>query len=151
MKIIATNRKATHDYHVIDTIECGIQLIGCEVKSIRGGQVNLKDSYCSIDNGNLVVHSMYVAYYNMGSFSNVDSRRDRRLIAHKAEIAKLLSKVKEKGYTLVPLKMYFSGSLVKLEVGLVKGKQLFDKRDSIAQRDIERDTQREVARYAKGR
>ncbi len=151
MKIIATNRKASHDYHVIDSIECGIQLIGCEVKSIRGGQVNLKDSYCSIDNGNLVVHSMYVAYYNMGSFSNVESRRDRRLLAHKNEIAKLLSKVKEKGYTLVPLKLYFVGSLVKLEVGLVKGKQLFDKRDSIAKRDIERDTQREVARYAKGR
>ncbi len=151
MKIIATNRKATHDYHVIDSIECGIQLIGCEVKSIRGGQVNLKDSYCTIDNGNLVVHSMYVAYYNMGSFSNVDSRRDRRLLAHKSEIDKLLSKVKEKGYTLVPLKMYFSGSLVKVEVGLVKGKQLYDKRDSIAKRDIERDTQREVARYAKGR
>ncbi len=151
MKIIATNRKASHDYHVIDSIECGIQLIGCEVKSIRGGQVNLKDSYCTIDNGNLVVHSMYVAYYNMGSFSNVESRRDRRLLAHKNEIAKLLSKVKEKGYTLVPLKLYFVGSLVKLEVGLVKGKQLFDKRDSIAKRDIERDTQREVARYAKGR
>lgn len=151
MKIIATNRKASHDYHVIDSIECGIQLIGCEVKSIRGGQVNLKDSYCTIDNGNLVVHSMYVAYYNMGSFSNVESRRDRRLLAHKNEIDKLLSKVKEKGYTLVPLKLYFAGSLVKLEVGLVKGKQLFDKRDSIAKRDIERDTQREVARYAKGR
>ncbi len=151
MKIIATNRKASHDYHVIDSIECGIQLIGCEVKSIRGGQVNLKDSYCTIDNGSLVVHSMYVAYYNMGSFSNVDSRRDRRLLAHKTEIAKLLAKVKEKGYTLVPLKLYFVGSLVKIEVGLVKGKQLFDKRDSIAKRDIERDTQREVARYAKGR
>ena len=143
MKIVATNKKAFHDYFVIDSFEAGINLVGCEVKSVRAGEVNLKDSYAVIRGGQLVLVSAYIKNYDKGSFSNVDSRRDRRL--HRKEIMRLLGKVKEKGFSLVPLKMYLNGSLVKVEIGLVKGKQLYDKKKAIAEKDAERDKQRQLA------
>ena len=145
MKIVATNKKAFHDYFVIDSFEAGINLVGCEVKSVRAGEVNLKDSYAVIRGGQLVLVSAYIKNYDKGSFSNVDSRRDRRLLLHRQEIMRLLGKVKEKGFSLVPLKMYLNGSLVKVEIGLVKGKQLYDKKKAIAEKDAERDKQRQLA------
>lgn len=145
MKIVATNKKAFHDYFVIDSFEAGINLVGCEVKSVRAGEVNLKDSYAVIRGGQLVLVSAYIKNYDKGSFSNVDSRRDRRLLMHRQEIMQLLGKVKEKGFSLVPLKMYLNGSLVKVEIGLVKGKQLYDKKKAIAEKDAERDKQRQLA------
>lgn len=145
MKIVATNKKAFHDYFVIDSFEAGINLVGCEVKSVRAGEVNLKDSYAVIRGGQLVLVSAYIKNYDKGSFSNVDSRRDRRLLMHRQEIMRLLGKVKEKGFSLVPLKMYLNGSLVKVEIGLVKGKQLYDKKKAIAEKDAERDKLRQLA------
>ena len=145
MKIVATNKKAFHDYFVIDSFEAGINLVGCEVKSVRAGEVNLKDSYAVIRGGQLVLVSAYIKNYDKGSFSNVDSRRDRRLLMHRQEIMRLLGKVKEKGFSLVPLRMYLNGSLVKVEIGLVKGKQLYDKKKAIAEKDAERDKQRQLA------
>ena len=145
MKIVATNKKAFHDYFVIDSFEAGINLVGCEVKSVRAGEVNLKDSYAVIRGGQLVLVSAYIKNYDKGSFSNVDSRRDRRLLMHRQEIMRLLGKVQEKGFSLVPLKMYLNGSLVKVEIGLVKGKQLYDKKKAIAEKDAERDKQRQLA------
>ena len=145
MKIVATNKKAFHDYFVIDSFEAGINLVGCEVKSVRAGEVNLKDSYAVIRGGQLVLVSAYIKNYDKGSFSNVDSRRDRRLLMHRQGIMRLLGKVKEKGFSLVPLKMYLNGSLVKVEIGLVKGKQLYDKKKAIAEKDAERDKQRQLA------
>ena len=145
MKIVSTNKKAFHDYFVIDSFEAGINLVGCEVKSVRAGEVNLKDSYAVIRGGQLVLVSAYIKNYDKGSFSNVDSRRDRRLLMHRQEIMRLLGKVKEKGFSLVPLKMYLNGSLVKVEIGLVKGKQLYDKKKAIAEKDAERDKQRQLA------
>lgn len=145
MKIVATNKKAFHDYFVIDSFEAGINLVGCEVKSVRAGEVNLKDSYAVIRGGQLVLVSAYIKNYDKGSFSNVDTRRDRRLLMHRQEIMRLLGKVKEKGFSLVPLKMYLNGSLVKVEIGLVKGKQLYDKKKAIAEKDAERDKQRQLA------
>ena len=145
MKIVATNKKAFHDYFVIDSFEAGINLVGCEVKSVRAGEVNLKDSYAVIRGGQLVLVSAYIKNYDKGSFSNVDSRRDRRLLMHRQDIMRLLGNVKEKGFSLVPLKMYLNGSLVKVEIGLVKGKQLYDKKKAIAEKDAERDKQRQLA------
>lgn len=142
-KTVATNKKARHDYSIVDTFEAGIQLVGCEVKSIRGAEVNLKDSYAQIDKGQLILKNCFIKVYDKGSFSNVDSRRDRRLLMHKQEIRRILQKVKEKGYTLVPLSMYFAGSLVKVEIALVTGKKLYDKREAIAKRDMERAQARE--------
>ncbi|MGN1040316.1 MAG: SsrA-binding protein SmpB [Candidatus Fimimonas sp.] len=151
VKVITTNKKAFHDYFVVETLECGINLVGCEVKSLRKGEVNLADSYCRVENGSLVLIGCHIKNYEKGSYSNVESRRDRRLLAHKREIMRILGKVKEKGYSLVPLKMYFLGSLVKVEVALVKGKQNFDKKDAILQKDLERDKQRAIKEYSERR
>lgn len=148
MKIIANNKKAFHNYFVVETLECGINLIGCEVKSLRKGEVNLADSYCRVENGNLVMLDCHIKNYDKGSYSNVDSRRDRRLLAHKREIMRMLGKVKEKGYSIVPLKMYFKDSLVKVEVGLVRGKQNYDKKDAILQKDADRAQQRAIKEYS---
>lgn len=147
MKVITTNKKAYHDYTVVESLECGINLIGCEVKSLRRGEVNLADSYCRIVNGNLVLVGCHIKNYDKGSYSNLESRRDRRLLAHKREIMRMLGKVKEKGYAIVPLKLYFKDSLVKAEVALVKGKRNYDKKDSIMKRDVERDVQRTLKEY----
>ena len=142
MKLISTNKKAFHDYNVVESLECGINLVGCEVKSLRRGEVNLADSYCRIVDGNLVLIGCHIKNYDKGSYSNVESRRDRRLLANKREINRMLGKVKEKGYSIVPLKMYFKDSLVKVEVALVKGKRDYDKKESILKKDSDRDLQR---------
>ena len=147
MKTICTNKKARHDYFVVETLECGINLVRCEVKSLRKGEVNLTDSYCKINNGTLYLVGCHIKNYDKGSYSNVESRRDRRLLAHKKEIMRMLGKVKEKGYSIVPLGMYFKGSLVKVEVALVKGKQNYDKKQSIRESDIKREAERAVAAY----
>lgn len=151
MKVIATNKKAYHNYFVVETLECGINLVGCEVKSLRKGEVNLADSYCRVENGSLVLLGCHIKNYDKGSYFNVDSRRDRRLLAHKREIMRLLGKVREKGYSVVPLKMYFKDSLVKVEVGLVKGKQNYDKKEMLLKKDAERDQQRAIKEYSERR
>ena len=148
MKLISTNKKAFHDYNVVESLECGINLIGCEVKSLRNGEVNLADSYCRIVNGSLLLVNCHIKNYDKGSYSNVASRRDRRLLAHKREIMRMLGKVKEKGYSMVPLKLYFKDSLVKVEVGLVKGKRDYDKKDALLKKDAERDLQRTMKEYS---
>ena len=148
MKQICTNKKAFHDYNVVESVECGINLIGCEVKSLRNGEVNLADSYCRIVDGSLVLINCHIKNYDKGSYSNVASRRDRRLLAHKREIMRMLGKVKEKGYSIVPLKMYFKDSLVKVEVGLVKGKRDYDKKEALLKKDAERDLQRTMKEYS---
>ncbi len=151
MKLITTNKKAFHEYNAVESLECGINLIGCEVKSLRKGEVNLADSYCRITDGNLVLVNCHIKNYDKGSYSNVASRRDRRLLAHKREIMRMLGKVKEKGYALVPTKMYFKDSLVKVEVSLMKGKRDYDKKEAIAKKDAERDLQRALKEYSERR
>ncbi len=141
-KLIAPNKKARHDYFVMETYEAGIELFGTEVKSIRKGQVNLKDSYCYVDKGELFVSGMHISPYEQGNIFNKDPMRIRKLLMHKKEINKLLGLVTQQGLTLVPLSMYFRGSRVKIEVGLCKGKKLYDKRDSEAERQSGRDIER---------
>ena len=141
-KIIAQNKKAYHDYFVDEKYEAGIALYGTEVKSIRNGSVNLKDSYCSIKNGELYVVGMHVSPYEHGNIFNRDPLRVRKLLMHKKEILKLHGLVSQKGFTLVPLSLYFSGSKVKMEVGLCRGKKLYDKRDDMAKNDAKRTMER---------
>ena len=142
VKIAAQNRKAHHDYYVEEKYEAGIELAGTEVKSIRAGTLNLKDSYCSVKDGELFVHGMHISPYEKGNIFNKDPVRVRRLLMHKREIRKLHALVKQDGYTLVPLSVYFKDSRVKLEVGLCKGKKNYDKRDAAAQRDAKREIDR---------
>jgi len=143
-KLIAPNKKARHDYFVLEAYEAGIELFGTEVKSIRRGQVNLKDSYCYIDKGELFASGIHISPYEQGNIFNKDPLRVRRLLMHKKEINRLLGQVTQQGLTLVPLSMYFKGSRVKLEVGLCKGKKLYDKRDSEAERQVARDIERSM-------
>ena len=147
MKIVATNKKAYHDYFVEDTIEAGIVLVGTEVKSIRGGAVNLKDGYAVIKDGEVFILGMHVSPYAKGSFSNVDPTRTRKLLLNRFEINRLRGRVEQKGYTLVPLKLYFKNSLVKVELGLCKGKELHDKRKSIKEREENRMIERVKKEY----
>ena len=142
VKLIASNRKAYHDYFVEDKYEAGIELCGTEVKSIRMGNVNLKDAFCIIKDGQRVVHGMHVSPYEKGNIFNRDPLRPRRLLMHKREILRLFAKVKQDGYALVPLSVYFKGPRIKLEVGLCKGKKLYDKRDAAAARDAKREMDR---------
>ena len=142
IKIAAQNRKAYHDYFVEDQYEAGIELCGTEVKSIRAGTMNLKDSYCTVKDGELFVHSMHISPYEHGNIFNRDPDRDRRLLMHKREIRKLHALVKQDGYTLVPLSVYFKNAKVKVEVGLCKGKKNYDKRDATAKRDAAREMDR---------
>ena len=142
IKIAAQNRKAFHDYFVEDRYEAGIELAGTEVKSIRAGTLNLKDSYCTVKDGELFVHSMHISPYEHGNIFNRDPDRDRRLLMHKREIRKLHALVKQDGYTLVPLSVYFKNAKVKVEVGLCKGKKNYDKRDATAKRDAAREMDR---------
>ena len=144
IKEIASNRKAFHDYFVLERFEAGIELFGTEVKSIRGGQINLKDSYCSIRDGELFVRGMHVSPYEKGNIFNRDPDRPRRLLMHKKEILKLNAKVMQEGVALVPLSVYFKDSRVKVEVGLCKGKKLYDKRESDARRQADRDIDRQL-------
>ena len=141
-KIIAQNKKARHDYFVTDTYEAGIELFGTEVKSVRGGKVNLKDSFCRVDNGELFAYGIHVSPYEQGNIFNKDPLRPKKLLMHKREILKLFGLVGQKGYTLIPLSRYFSGSRVKVEGGLCVGKKLYDKRESAAERQAERDIDR---------
>lgn len=149
IKIVASNKKSYHDYFIDSTYETGIVLVGSEVKSIRLGGVNLKDSFCIIKNGEIFILNMHVSPYEKGSYFNEDPRRTRKLLMKRAEIDKLLGKVSAKGYTLVPTKIYFKGGLVKVEVGLARGKELHDKRDSIKEKDMKRDLQRQLKNYRK--
>ena len=142
VKIAAQNRKARHDYYVEEKYEAGIELAGTEVKSVRAGTLNLKDSYCSVKEGELFVHGMHISPYEKGNIFNKDPVRPRRLLMHKREIRKLHALVKQDGYTLVPLSVYFKDSRVKVEVGLCKGKKNDDKRDAAAQRDAKREMDR---------
>ena len=137
-KTIAVNRKARHDYFVQGTYEAGIELFGTEVKSLRQGQVNLKDSWCDIQNGELFIKQMHISPYEKGNIFNKDPIRPRKLLMHKREILKLYGTLKQEGLTLVPLSLYFKNSRVKVELGLCKGKKLYDKRDDIAKRDAKR-------------
>ncbi len=141
-KIIADNRKARHDYFVIETYEAGIELFGTEVKSLRAGGVNLKDSYCDIDGGELFALGVHISPYEQGNIFNKNPLRPKKLLMHKKEIMKLTGLVSREGYTLVPLSLYFKGSRVKMAVGLCKGKKLYDKRESAAKRDADRDIEK---------
>ena len=148
MKLITENRQARHEYFIEETYQTGIVLEGSEVKSIRQGSVNLKDSFCLISNAEVFVKNMHIAVYDkVGSYNVRDSRRERRLLLHKSEINRLIGKVNEKGYTLVPLKLYFKGSLIKMEVGLCKGKHTFDKKQALMDKDIKRAMEREIKKY----
>lgn len=137
-KLITENRKARHEYFVLEDFEAGIELTGTEVKSIRQGNVNLKDSWCSIENGEIFIKQMHISPYEKGNIFNRDPLRVRRLLMHKKEIMRLYGKQKQDGLTLVPLSMYFKDSRVKIQLGLCKGKKLYDKRDDAAKRDAKR-------------
>lgn len=142
IKIIAKNSKAYHDYFIEEKFEAGIALVGTEVKSIRMGNVNLKDSFCIIKEGQLTVHGMHISPYEKGNIFNKDPRRPRQLLMHKREILRLFGKMKQDGYALIPLSVYLSRAKVKLELGLAKGKKLYDKRESAAKRDAKREIDR---------
>ena len=144
IKSIAKNKKAGHDYFIDDSYEAGIELFGTEVKSIRAGQVNLKDSWCDIKNGEIFVNGMHISPYEKGNIFNRDPNRSRRLLMHRREISKLYGLVQQQGIALIPLEMYFSGSRVKVKVGLCRGKKLYDKRDDMAKRAAQRDIERRL-------
>lgn len=144
MKTIAQNKKARHDYFVEETYEAGIELCGTEVKSLRAGRVNLKDSWCSIVDGEIFVNGMHISPYEQGNIFNRNPMRVRKLLMHKKEILKLYGTVKQTGYSLIPISLYFKDSKVKLQVGLCKGKKLYDKRADMAERSAKRDMERAV-------
>lgn len=141
-KTIAENRKARHEYFVLESFETGIELYGTEVKSIRAGAVNLKESWVDVESGELLVKGMHISPYEKGNIFNKDPLRERRLLMHKREIMRLFGKIKQEGLTLVPLSIYLKGSLVKIQLGLCKGKKLYDKRASDAERSAKRDVER---------
>ena len=142
-KIIATNRVANHEYYILDRFEAGIVLDGGEIKSVRGGNCNLKDSFCVFYDGEIFVKNMHISVYDKsGAFNHRDATRDRKLLLHKAEIIKLSSRVAEKGLTVVPLKLYFKDALVKMEIGLCQGKHTYDKKKSLMEKDILREKER---------
>lgn len=141
-KVITENRKARHDYFVEEAYEAGIALKGTEVKSLRAGKVNLKDSYAQVENGEMYIFNMHISPYEQGNRFNVDPLRKRKLLLHKTEINRLYGKVKQQGLTLIPLKLYFKRGRVKVELALARGKKLYDKRDAMAERDARRDVER---------
>lgn len=142
VKAIAQNKKARHDFFIEDSLEAGIALVGTEVKSLRGGKVNLRDSYARIQNGEVFVHGVHISPYEKGNIFNKDPFRVRKLLLHKSEIRKLAALTQQDGYSLVPLSLYFRDGRVKLSLGVAKGKKLYDKRRSIAERDVKRDMDR---------
>ena len=144
VKVVAKNSKAYHDYFIEDKYEAGIELAGTEVKSIRLGHVNLKDSFCVVKDGEMSVIGMHISPYEKGNIFNKDPMRQRRLLMHKREILRLFARIKQDGYSLIPLSIYFLGPRVKLELGLAKGKKLYDKRDSAAARDAKREMDRAI-------
>lgn len=142
IKQIASNRKAFHDYFIEEKYEAGIELAGTEVKSIRQGNVNLKDSFCAVKDGEMLLYGVHISPYEKGNIFNKDPRRTRKLLLHKREILKLQAKVQQDGYALVPLSLYLSGSRVKVELAVARGKKLYDKREAAAQRDAKREMDR---------
>ena len=142
IRVMARNREARHEYFIEEEYEAGIELFGTEVKSIRQGTLNLKDAWCGVKDGELIVNQMHISPYEQGNIFNKDPRRPRRLLMHKREIMRLYGKVKQDGYSLIPLSVYFKGSRVKVSVGLCKGKKLYDKRQSAAERDAKRQIDR---------
>ena len=150
IKPVAENRRARHDYFVEESYECGIALQGTEVKSMREGRVNLKESYATVRNGEVMVQSMHISPYEQGGIFNADPLRPKRLLLHKAEIRKLKAQVQREGYTLIPLKVYLKDGRMKLELGVCQGKQLHDKRDDMASKDAQRDIQRALRANNRG-
>ena len=146
-KTIAENRKAFHDYFVEESFEAGIELCGTEVKALRQGGVNLKDAWCAVVDGELFVNGMHISPYDKGNIFNRDPLRVRRLLMHKREIMRLLGITKQDGYSLIPLSLYFKGSRVKVQVGLCRGKKLYDKREDAARRDMKREAQRSLKEF----
>ncbi|MBE7085231.1 MAG: SsrA-binding protein SmpB [Clostridiales bacterium] len=145
MKIITNNKSASFEYFIEERYEAGIKLEGNEVKSLRLGNVNMNDSFCFLRDGEVCVKNMHIALYDKSdAFSTKNTRRDRKLLLHKAELAKIAGKINRQGYTLVPLKLYFKGSLVKVEIALCKGKHTYDKKQSIADRDVQRSVERDI-------
>jgi SsrA-binding protein len=144
LKNIASNRKALHDFTIEDTYEAGVALTGTEIKSVRAGRVNLKDGYVQIRNGEAWLLNVHISPYDFGNRENHEPRRERRLLLHRQEIRKLQSKVAERGWTVVPLRIYLKAGLAKIEIGLARGKRLYDKRDAVAERDMDRDLQRSL-------
>ena len=147
IKEVAVNRKARFDYFIEETFEAGISLSGSEVKSAKMGHINVSDAFCFIENGGITLKNCRIAPYEKGSSFNPDPLRDKQLLLHKREIARLIGKVREKGYTLVPLKAYFKGRFLKIELGLCKGKHSYDKKQTIRERDLDRQAQRDIANY----
>ena len=143
VKMIANNKKAYHDYFILEKYEAGIVLHGTEVKSLRMGQCSIKEAFIRIENGEMFIYGMHVSPYEKGNIFNKDPLRVRKLLLHKSEINKLAGQIKMKGYTLMPLKVYFKGSLVKVEIGLARGKKLYDKRQDIAKKDAKREAERD--------
>jgi len=149
-KVVATNRKARHEYIVEETVEAGLVLAGTEVKSLRNGQCSLQEGYASIYNGEAVLKGVHIASYKEGSIHNVDPDRDRRLLLHRRELFRLATKVKERGYTLVPLSLYFKRGFAKVELGLAKGRKTYDKRRKLREEDEQRRTEEALKRYSRG-
>lgn len=143
IKLIANNKKVRHDYFVDETFEAGIELHGTEVKSLRQGHCSIKEAFVSIDKGEVFIRQMHVSPYEKGNIFNKDPLRVRKLLLHKTEIARMAGQMKQKGYTLIPLRVYFKGSLIKVEIGLCRGKKLYDKRQDIAKKDQLREAQRD--------
>jgi len=143
IKLIANNKKAYHDYFIDETYEAGISLHGTEVKSVRMGKCSVKESFIRIENGEVIAYGLHISPYEKGNIFNKDPLRPKKLLLHKSEIHKIAGKIKEKGYTLVPLKVYFKGSLIKVEIGLARGKKLYDKRQDIAKKDQRREAERD--------
>jgi SsrA-binding protein len=150
-KPIVSNRKARHDYSILDTYEAGIVLVGTEVKSLRAGKASLADAFATVDDGEVWLRGLHVPEYAQGTWTNHEPRRKRKLLLHKREIDKLIGKTKEGGLSLVPLSLYFSDGKVKIELALARGKRAYDKRQDLAKRDARREVQRAVGRAAKGR
>lgn len=142
-KLIANNKKARHDYFLEETFEAGVELHGTEVKSLRQGNCSIKEAFIHIENGEVIIYGMHISPYEKGNIFNKDPMRPKRLLMHKKEIMRLLGKIKEKGYTLVPVQVYFKGSLVKVEIALARGKKLYDKRQDIAKKDARREAERD--------
>lgn len=142
-KLIANNKKARHDYFLEETFEVGVELHGTEVKSLRQGHCSIKEAFVHIENGEVIIYGMHISPYEKGNIFNKDPLRPKRLLLHKKEIMRLLGKIKEKGYTLVPVQVYFKGSLVKVEIALARGKKLYDKRQDIAKKDARREAERD--------
>ena len=142
-KLIANNKKARHDYFLEENFEAGVELHGTEVKSLRQGHCSIKEAFIHIENGEVIIYGMHISPYEKGNIFNKDPLRPKRLLLHKKEIMRLLGKIKEKGYTLIPVQVYFKGSLVKVEIALARGKKLYDKRQDIAKKDARREAERD--------